>query len=39
MDSRFSASVTAADTDGDGSVSRAELTESIKKRISEGGGR
>ncbi len=31
--------VTAADTDGDGSVSRAELTASIKKRISEGGGR
>ena len=31
--------VTAADTDGDGSVSRAELTASIKKRISSGGGR
>ncbi len=31
-------SVAAADSNGDGFVSRAELTESIKKRMSEGGG-
>lgn len=30
--------VKAADTDGDGFVTRAELTDSIKKRMSRGGG-
>jgi len=38
MDSRFRSSVSAADTDGDGFVTKAELTQSMKKRMSGGGG-
>ena len=38
IDSQYRSSVSAADKDGDGAVTRAELTESIKKRMS-GGGR
>ena len=33
IDSQYRSGVEAADTDGDGSVTKAELTESIKKRM------
>ena len=39
IDSQFRAGVKAADTDGDGSVTRAELLKSIQKRMSGGGQR
>lgn len=38
IDSRFRSSVTAADKDGDGSVTKAELMQSIKSRMGGGGG-
>ena len=39
MDSRFQSMVSAADSDGDGNVSRAELTKALKARFSGGGPR
>ena len=39
MDPQRSGSVVSADADGDGAVTRAELTQGMKKRISQGGGR
>lgn len=36
VDSQWRSGLQAADTDGDGSVTRQELTDSIKKRM--GGG-
>lgn len=39
IDSQFRAGVKAADTDGDGSVSRGELLKSIQQRMSGGGQR
>ncbi len=38
MDERFQSMVQAADGDGDGSVTRAELTTALKKRFSGGFG-
>ncbi len=38
IDSRFQSMVTGADSDGDGSVTRAELTKMMNKRMSQGGG-
>ncbi|TWU58840.1 macrolide transporter subunit MacA [Rubripirellula tenax] len=37
VDERFRSGITAADEDGDGAVSRAELTKSMTARFSEGG--
>lgn len=37
IDSRFQSAVTGADSDGDGSVTRAELTKMMNK-MSQGGG-
>jgi multidrug resistance efflux pump len=39
MDPQRSVSVVSADADGDGAVTRAELTQGMKKLISQGGGR
>lgn len=39
IDPQRSGNIKAADSNGDGSVSRAELLQGMKKRFSEGGGR
>ena len=39
IDSRYQGMVTAADADSDGSVTKAELTQAMKKRMGGGGGR
>lgn len=39
IDSNFRGMVTAADADSDGSVTKAELTKAMTKRMSGGGSR
>ena len=39
VDGNFRSMISAADGDGDGNVTKAELTESIKKRVGGGGSR
>lgn len=39
IDSKYQAMFTSADTDSDGSVTKAELTQAMKKRMGGGGGR